>query len=62
MKQRSQKQQDLQVLAVSVMSGVYVDAHAFTTLLAVNAQREQIVPWLKHAEDARTDQQEMSEI
>ena len=61
MKRRSQKKQnqDLQVLAASVMSGVCVDALAFTTLLAVSAQREQIVPWLKHAEDARNYQQEI---
>ena len=60
MTRRSQKKQnqDLPVLAASVMSGVCVDALAFTTLLAVSAQREQIVPWLKHAEDARNYQQE----
>ena len=61
MKRRSQKKQnqDLQVLAALVISGVCVDALAFTTLLAVTAQREQIVPWLKHAEDARNYQQEI---
>ena len=61
MTRRSQKKQnqDLQVLAASVMSGVCVDALAFTTLLAVSAQREQIVPWLKHAEDARNYRQEI---
>jgi hypothetical protein len=61
MKRRSQKKQnqDLQVLAALVISGVCVDALAFTTLLAALAPREQIVPWLRHAEDARNYQQEM---